>query len=75
MSVLRYLMSNERADFPSVEGGIKMETDADTSSVVMYLARAVSYGFRSCLLELVFKNLGVIYVGFRDHLRMMGNLR
>lgn len=52
-----------------------MGTDADTSSVVMYLARAVSYGFRSCLLELVFKNLGVIYVGFRDHLRMMGNLR
>jgi len=48
-------MSNERADFPSVEGGIKMETDADTSSVVMYLARAVSYGFRSCLLELVLK--------------------
>lgn len=55
VSVLRYLMPNEGADFPSTEGGIKMGTDADdTSAVVMYLARAVSCRFRSCLLALVF---------------------
>lgn len=69
-------MSNERADFPSVEGGVKIGTDTDdTSTAVMYLARVVRYGFRSCLLVLVFKNLGIIHVGFRDLLRMMGNLR